>query len=819
MKRSFSILASVFGLLLLALALPNAPVAHAATTTVYDWVWEQPTAQGDDLTGVHCLSDSFCKTTVITGDILSFDGTRWNADVSGTTTRLNSIFCATTTLCKAVGNGGVIRTWDGNIWNAESSGTTNTLTGIACPSTTLCKAVGYSGTLLTWNGTAWSAETSGTTQQLNGVACPLTTYCKAVGNDGTVLSWNGAVWSSDTSNTTENVTGVTCLSDVFCKAVGFNSHILSWNGTVWSVVSVTGGWWFGISCSSTTYCRAVGHVHRLWTGGSWGFLPVSCALCPPRFYSGISCITTATYCKLVGRNGTIVTANGAALSTQSRGSEVEEGAISCASMTVCKAMPAYWHPFVRSWNGTTWSDENTGGDITANDYACPTTTLCKAVGYYAGNINHPYRIYSWNGSSWAQEFGGTGHKLNAVACPDETLCKAVGNSGSIQSWNGTSWSAETSGTTNALFGVACPDETMCKAVGANGTLLKWNGTSWSADASGVTVLLNDVSCASTTSCKAVGANGTVLNWNGTSWSVDVSGTTANLNGIACPTTTFCRVAGNGGTILAWNGTSWSAETSGTSRNLMDVDCLSTTFCKIAGTNGVILSMVVQTLNNVSDGFVLDVFNANGCLTDITITEYQTNHPNATADLQNGRYWTITPEGCTSGFSATVTFPTTFTPNGSAYVCRYTGSAWSCANNGFTTTPNTITRVGVTEFSDWAAGNSAPTSATLTKFTAKWNTRKQVAQVKWETGSELNVVGFNVWKKQGKKGNEGNKGKAEWRQLNAELIAAAKVGEIQGARYTFADKKIKQGKTYQYKLQIVLANGANEWSAVKKVKLP
>jgi hypothetical protein len=38
--HSFAILASLFGLLFIALAPPNAPVAHAATTTIYDWAWE-----------------------------------------------------------------------------------------------------------------------------------------------------------------------------------------------------------------------------------------------------------------------------------------------------------------------------------------------------------------------------------------------------------------------------------------------------------------------------------------------------------------------------------------------------------------------------------------------------------------------------------------------------------------------------------------------------------------------------------------------------------------------------------------------------------
>lgn len=98
-------------------------------------------------------------------------------------------------------------------------------------------------------------------------------------------------------------------------------------------------------------------------------------------------------------------------------------------------------------------------------------------------------------------------------------------------------------------------------------------------------------------------------------------------------------------------------------------------------------------------------------------------------------------------------------------------------------------------------NQAPTSATLTEFKANV-TKNQTIKLKWAAGNELKVVDFNVWRKQGK---------GEWKPLNAELIAAKNAGQVQGASYTFSDKDVKQGKKYQYKVQVVKVNGASEWS--------
>ncbi len=694
---------------------------------------------------------------------------------------LQNVFCPTATFCKAVGGNGVILSWDGAIWSADISGTTTTLFGVSCATLTQCKVVGNGGTILSWNGAIWSADSSGTANNLFGISCPTTTFCKAGGNSGTVIGWDGTSWTTESLGTSNSLTAISCPTTMLCKAAtwtGATSRILSWGGSSWVADSNSynrPGFTAGVFCPTTTLCHAVQPDSRIftWNGTIWSSLFVY----DIPSYDRIACPTT----------------------------------------TLCKAVGYASSEKIRSWNGASWSVETYGTNSdNLNDVACPSTTLCEAVGDIGA-------IVSWNGTAWSEETSGTTNHLYGVACPSALLCKAVGSDGTILAWNGSVWSADSSGTGSTLSGISCSTTTtLCKAVGAGGTILSWNGSLWSADTSPTTTALNGISCPTATYCKAVGDSGVLVSWNGSVWSADTSGTTNGLKGVSCATTTFCKAVGVSGTILSWNGSSWSAEVSPTIVDLRGVACPSTTLCKVVGDRAVILGMVTQTRNDVSAGFALDVFNSTSCLNGVTITEYQTNHPNATASLQNGRYWTITPVGCTSGFSATLTLPTTFTPNSSSVVCRYLGSgtSWNCANNGFTTSPNTLTRVGVTQFSDWAAGTSAPTSATLTKFNTKYASKKNVVRVKWETGSEVNVVGFTVWRRIGNtKAAKDTKTAKGWVQLNEELIAAQHPGEVVGGRYKYADKKVKQGKNYFYKLEIVRADGTSEWSEEEKVSVP
>ena len=138
------------------------PHTRAVVTTVDDWGWENPLPQGELLHAVSCVSATLCKAVGAMGTILSWDGTQWSADSSGTTVGLVGVSCPTSTFCKAVGGGGVILSWNGAAWTADTSGTTLPFAAVSCAATTLCKAVGYGGMIVSWNGASWAAESSGT---------------------------------------------------------------------------------------------------------------------------------------------------------------------------------------------------------------------------------------------------------------------------------------------------------------------------------------------------------------------------------------------------------------------------------------------------------------------------------------------------------------------------------------------------------------------------------------------------------------------------------------------------------------------------------
>jgi hypothetical protein len=106
----------------------------------------------------------------------------------------------------------------------------------------------------------------------------------------------------------------------------------------------------------------------------------------------------------------------------------------------------------------------------------------------------------------------------------------------------------------------------------------------------------------------------------------------------------------------------------------------------------------------------------GDLARINIQRFNMSHPDATAAIQTGYYWQIEALN-TSGITATgyvvsLTLPTSFTADINDQVCRYTGTSWDCAVNSFTL--DSLTRQGITQLSDWAAGNDTSFALTVNK---------------------------------------------------------------------------------------------------------
>ncbi len=83
-------------------------------------------------------------------------------------------------------------------------------------------------------------------------------------------------------------------------------------------------------------------------------------------------------------------------------------------------------------------------------------------------------------------------------------------------------------------------------------------------------------------------------------------------------------------------------------------------------------------------------------------------------------------------------------------------------------------------------------------------------LKWQTTSESQIAGFNVWRK---------KANGKWQMANSNFKQAKNAGSAQGNKYRFADKEVLHGKVYRYKIQVEYLDGHDEWTEVVRVKTP
>lgn len=115
---------------------------------------------------------------------------------------------------------------------------------------------------------------------------------------------------------------------------------------------------------------------------------------------------------------------------------------------------------------------------------------------------------------------------------------------------------------------------------------------------------------------------------------------------------------------------------------------------------------------------VEVTNDGGCLIGLHVDRSEMDHPGApNSSLMTGRYWSFAPLGCTSGFMVNLTVPAAFPVSDASVVCRWDGSGnlpedWDCAATSYDTPNGTITRDGVTQFSDWVAGKKTPLAINL-----------------------------------------------------------------------------------------------------------
>ncbi|MFN2225939.1 MAG: LamG-like jellyroll fold domain-containing protein, partial [Anaerolineae bacterium] len=101
------------------------------------------------------------------------------------------------------------------------------------------------------------------------------------------------------------------------------------------------------------------------------------------------------------------------------------------------------------------------------------------------------------------------------------------------------------------------------------------------------------------------------------------------------------------------------------------------------------------------GLTVDV-TAQGSLSGLVVARRDEDHPQAHPATATGRYWRITPSG--SGYTATLTLPHAGLAD--PYASKYLGPGWDWGREAFTAA--SVTRSGITAFSDWAVSEGPPT---------------------------------------------------------------------------------------------------------------
>lgn len=135
--------------------------------------------------------------------------------------------------------------------------------------------------------------------------------------------------------------------------------------------------------------------------------------------------------------------------------------------------------------------------------------------------------------------------------------------------------------------------------------------------------------------------------------------------------------------------------------------------------------------------------------------------------------------------------------------RWNGSTWeqhAIASGDRDTTNNTLTERDVTAFSRWILADSDPTSVELIGFGGLAG--RNGILLSWETASELDLVGFNIYR--------ALRANGPYLRLNTQLIPAQHPGSPLGAVYSWWDRGVRAGRIYYYRLEQISIEGDPTW---------
>ncbi len=179
------------------------------------------------------------------------------------------------------------------------------------------------------------------------------------------------------------------------------------------------------------------------------------------------------------------------------------------------------------------------------------------------------------------------------------------------------------------------------------------------------------------------------------------------------------------------------------------------------------------------------------------------HDEMTGDNYLARYWTLEPVGveeltCNNTKFYYVQSDVQGDESQLTPVKYDAATGWRVLLNRSMDTENNVMTGGFTSLSDFSAGQPGPLSVALAEFDAQQVDDSVL--VSWETNSELNNRGFNLYRGVSPDGWD--------RRLNDALIPSQSQGSPGGFFYTWQDRAdLQSGQTYWYWLEDLDINGA------------
>ncbi len=532
------------------------------------WCWESPAPQGHSLGGVWAESATDLWAVGEDGTAIRFDGSRWSAWPTGTTSELRAVWGSGANDVWAVGAAGTILHFDGRTWSPSVSGTSAELYAVTGTGPSDIWAFGASGTALHFTGT-WAPTVSGAKGTLYAAHARAPGEVHAVGDAGTALLWNGTGWAPKGvfgATPSTRLTAVFALGSSDAWAGDSAGNFYRYSGS-WSKVSSPVAQ-FGITA---LWGASSGDVHAAtgdgWSGNSqtfhWNGSKWSAA-----FYDGdglgmLRALSGASASEVwaVGGQGYLLQWNGSAWSKKS------------AAVT---ATP-FWDVFAVSpteaWMaGTSNMWRYTGGGIVAVSHGAGNFSTWADGRVWASGPNDVWVTGELRSglSSWGavEHFDGNSLTMTDFILSPTTLLAhdvwgsgpndvwVVCDAGVINHWNGFGWSNTSSGAAGNFYGVWGSGPSDVWAVGAAGQVSRWNGSRWSASNIGDSTNLTSVGGSGPNDVWAVGGSGKIFHWSGSTWSPSPSGTTDNLGRVSAASPTDAWVTGPA-TPLHWDGRVWT----------------------------------------------------------------------------------------------------------------------------------------------------------------------------------------------------------------------------------------------------------------------